>query len=152
MDYPYTAALLKRTSLKSLNYRKKAICIISKAKYNANTSPLFHSLKILPLKHLITYSKGLLIHSIYHKYSPPALHNTWITNEQRGGDHDLRNANDLYVPLARTEHVKRLTYFSLPTTWNNLPDDKLNPNQTTFRIAFKYYLHELSNNDPENEL
>ena len=149
---PIYSCTTQKNISKIFKLQKKTIRIISKAKYNANTSPLFHSLKILPLKHLITYSKGLLIHSIYHKYSPPALHNTWITNEQRGGDHDLRNANDLYVPLARTEHVKRLTYFSLPTTWNNLPDDKLNPNQTTFRIAFKYYLHELSNNDPENEL
>ena len=119
--------------------------------FNANTSPLFQSLKILPLKHLILYTKGLLIHSIYHKYSPPALHNTWTTNEHEGSNHDLCNASDLYAPMARTEHVKRFTYFSLPAIWNNLPDDKLNPIQTTFRTAFKYYLHELASKDAENE-
>ena len=94
---PIYSCTTQKNISKIFKLQKKTIRIISKAKYNANTSPLFHSLKILPLKHLITYSKGLLIHSIYHKYSPPALHNTWITNEQRGGDHDLRNANDLYT-------------------------------------------------------
>ena len=149
---PIYSCTTQKNISKIFKLQKKAIRIITKSKYNANTSPLFQSLKILPLKHLISYTKGLLIHSIYHKYSPPALHNTWTTNEHRGGDHDLRNASDLYVPMARTEHVKRLTYFSLPAIWNNLPDDKLNPNQTTFRIAYKYYLHELANNDAESDL
>ena len=82
------------------------------------------------------------MHSVYHKYSPVALHNTWITNETRGQDHDheLRNGHQLYIPFARTDHVKRLTYFALPKTWNDLPDSKLNSNVTTFRIFLKNHL------------
>ena len=123
--------------------QKKAIHTISKAKHNANTAPLFMQHKILPLNHLITMTQGLLMHSIYHKYSPPPLHNTWVTNQQRGQNHDLRNGLNLYTPLARTDHVKRLPYFALPLTWNNLPDDKHNTNKTTFKIALKDYLYRL---------
>ena len=135
--------------------QKKTIRTISKSKHNASTLPLFNTLKILPLNHLITLTKGLLIHSIYHKYSPTALHNTWTTigqqNDINDHDHDLRNANDLYIPFARTEHVKRLTYFSLPATWNTLPDDKFTPNKTTFKIALKNYLHRLVGEEAESQ-
>ena len=135
--------------------QKKTIRTISKSKHNASTLPLFNTLKILPLNHLVTLTKGLLIHSIYHKYSPTALHNTWTTigqqNDINDHDHDLRNANDLYIPFARTEHVKRLTYFSLPATWNTLPDDKFTPNKTTFKIALKNYLHRLVGEEAESQ-
>jgi len=124
--------------------QKKAIRIITKSPYNAHTDALFHSLKILPLQHLITYSNALLVHSINHKYAPPALHNLWTTNRQRNIDIDLRNGHDIYIPYARTDHVKRLPYFALPTCWNNLPDDRMTPNKTTFSIALKDYLHRLN--------
>ena len=110
--------------------QKKAVRAITKSKYNSCSNPIFVSLGILPLDHLITETRGILMHSIYHRYSPAALHNTWITNETRGHehDHDLRNRHHLYIPFARTDHVKRLIYFALPKTWNDLPDSKLNSN------------------------
>ena len=123
--------------------QKKAIRLITKSKYNTSTPTLFSELKILPFDHLITLTSGQLIHSIYHKYAPKALHNTWLTNEQRDINHDLRDAHSLYVPFARTDHVKRLPYFSFPKLWNELPDFKLTSNPTTFKIALKYHLHEL---------
>ena len=51
----------------------------------------------------------------------------------------------MYIPFARTDQVKRLPYFALPTTWNELPDDRMTPNKTTFTIALKDYLHRLNN-------
>ena len=79
--------------------QKKAIRLVTKSKSNTPPYPLFSQLKILPLEHLITLTSGQLIHSIYHKYAPKALHNLWMTNEQRGINHDLRDAHLLYVPL-----------------------------------------------------
>ena len=125
--------------------QKKAIRIVTKSNYTSHTAPLFNSLKIMPLKHLISYTKSLLVHSIYHKYSPSSLHSTWVTNSMRNNQHDLRNADDLYVPLARTEHVKRLPYFQLPKMWNELYEQKYTPNPTTFKIAIKEYFISLTN-------
>ena len=83
------------------------------------------------------------------KYAPKALHNTWITNEQRGQNIVLRDAHLLYVPFACTDQVKKLPFFSFPKIWNALPDSKLSNNPTTFKIALKWHLFniltELSN-------
>ena len=142
----YGLPIYSCTTQKNLNkiflMQKKAVRAITKSKYNSPTNPIFVSLGILPLELLIIETRGILMHSIYHKHSPKALHNTWTTNEARGQDHDhdLRNGHHLYIPLARTEHVKRLTYFALPRTWNDLPDSKLNSNVTTFRIFLKSHL------------
>ena len=121
--------------------QNKAIRLITKSKYNTTPLPLYSELKILPLDLLITLTSGQLIHAIYHKYAPKSLHNLWITNEQREINHDLRDAHLLYVPYARTEHVKKLPFFAFPKIWNELPDFKLTSNQTTFKIALKFHLN-----------
>ena len=132
-----TTKNLKRIS----KLQNKAIRIVTKSKYNTPPLPLYSELKILPLDHLITLTSGQLIHAIYHKYAPKSLHNLWITNDQREINHDLRDAHLLYVPYARTDHVKKLPFFAFPKMWNELPDFKLTPNPTTFKIALKFHLN-----------
>ena len=67
----------------------------------------------------------------------------------RNEGRNLRNFNEFYVPLARSEQVKKLTLFSLPKIWNSLPDFKLNPlvpdhtlksvfSKTSFRYFFSH--------------
>ena len=124
--------------------QKKAIRTISNASYTAHTMPLFNQLQIMPLKYLIPYSQSLLVHSIYHKYGPPSLHNTWQTNSMRNETRKLRNADDLYVPFARTEHVKKMSYFALPKMWNDLHEQKFTSNPTTFKIAIKNHFLSLT--------
>ena len=125
--------------------QKKAIRTITKSSYNAHTAPLFNSLGILPLKHLIDYTQILLTHSIYHKYSPPSLHNTWTTNGARMNNHTLRNTDHLYIPLAKTEQINRLPLFALPRLWNRFYEQKFTPNPVTFKIASKNHFKELLN-------
>ena len=142
---PIYSCTTQKKPKKNLQNAQKTIRIITKSKNNAPPFPLFSELKILPLELLISFSCGQLTHSIYHKYAPKSLHNLWITNDQRENNHDLRNAHQLHIPFARTDHVKRLPYFSFPKMWNDLPDFKLTSNATTFKIALKYYLHDLVN-------
>jgi hypothetical protein len=120
--------------------QKKAVRAICAVKHNAHTAELFQQLNILPLDKLITFSQSMLTHSIIHKYGPPALHNQWQSNAERNPDLELRNANDLYIPLAKSEQVKKLTYFALAKNWNNLPIEKQYANPTTFRIFLKEHL------------
>ena len=138
---PIYSCTTKKNISKIFKMQKKAIRMITKSKSNTPPFPLFSKLKILPLEHLISLTSGQLIHSIYFKYAPKALHNLWLTNEQRETQHELRDAHQLYIPFARTEHVKRLPFFSLPKIWNDMPDFKLTNNPTTFKIALKYHLH-----------
>ena len=137
----YCLPLYACTSPKNISkiekMHKKSIRIITKSAHHAHTAPLFNSLKIMPFRTLITYTQSILMHSIIHKYSPPSLHNTWTTNDQRNNGHDLRNGDNLHIPLARTDQVKRLPYFALPLMWNDLHVQKYTPHPITFKIAIK---------------
>jgi len=94
---------------------------------------------------LLSYSQSLLIHSIFHKYSPSSLHNTWKTNNEcrlENFDINLRNGNDLFVPPVRTEQLKKLPYFFFPSLWNSLHEQKFTANEFTFKIELKKRLLE----------
>jgi hypothetical protein len=80
------------------------------------------------------------MHSIVHKYSPAALHDTWTFNHQRGLDRDLRNGQDIYIPRAATECVKKLPLFAFATLWNDLPYEKTYDNPITFRFWLNEYI------------
>jgi hypothetical protein len=119
--------------------QKKVIRAICNANFRAHTEPLFKELDILPLEKLIIYSQGMLTHSIVHKYSPPALHDQWEFNHQRN-QVELRNDNDMYIPFATTDYVKKLPYYALAINWNNLPAEKMYPNKLTFKISLLSHL------------
>ena len=142
-DSRSTAVHLPKIYKKNGAHSKKTIRTITNSNYTAHTSPLFNSQKILPFKHLITYTQSLLVHSIYHKYSPPSPHNTWRTNSMRNDIRELCNADDLYIPFARTE-----LNFALPKMWNKLSEQKFTPNPTTFKIAIKNHFRSLTNPPP----
>jgi hypothetical protein len=118
--------------------QKKVIRAVCNANYSVHTEPLFVQLNILNVDELIIFTKGMLTHAIVHKYGPPALHNQWEFNHQRN-HFQLRNDNDMYIRdmyiRDMTDYVKRMPYFSLATTWNNLPAEKMYPNHITFRIS-----------------
>lgn len=145
---PIYACTSAKNIAKIEKMQKKSIRIVTRSAYHEHTAPLLRSLKIMQYKHLITYTQSILMHSIIHKYSPPSLHHTWTTNNQRNNGLDLRNADDLYIPLARTEQVKKLPYFALPKVWNELYEQKYTPNPITFKIAIKS--HFLALNNPES--
>jgi hypothetical protein len=140
----YCLPVYSCTSSKNLNklkiMQKKVIRSICNANYNAHTEELFQQLNILPLEKLVKYTKGLLTHSIVHKYGPPALHNQWMFNVDRNAGIALRNDHDMYIPVAVSEQVKKLPYFSLAYNWNELPLEKLYPNPLTFKISLLDHL------------
>jgi hypothetical protein len=84
----------------------------------------------------------MLTHAIVHKYGPPALHNQWEFNHERNHV-ELRNDNDMYIPRAITDYIKKMPYFSLAINWNDLPVEKMYPNPMTFKILL---LDHLKNN------
>jgi hypothetical protein len=131
------------TSSKNINkiklLQKKVIRSVCNANYTAHTDPLFKDLNILPLGKLVIFTKGMLTHAIVHKYSPPALFNQWEFNHERNHV-ELRNNNDMYIPRAAAEYVKKMPYFSLAVNWNNLPVEKSYPNQITFKICLMDHL------------
>jgi hypothetical protein len=117
--------------------QRKAIRNVCNVNYRYNTSMLFKDLKIMPFNELILFSKCTLIHSVIYKYGPKILENQWITNEERNPNIELRNAQDLYIPIITSEQVRRLPLFDFATNWNKLSAVKYHRNAALFKNELK---------------
>jgi hypothetical protein len=123
--------------------QKKAIRIMTASNYNAHTTPLFIQHGILPFDKLILQAQLTFMHSIEYNYAPSSYENVWPKNAVRDPERNLRNANDYFLPIPRTETFKRSTYYALPCAWNNLtPAIKLQQNTITFKWALRAHLLE----------
>jgi hypothetical protein len=114
--------------------QKNAIRTISLAKYNAHTEPLFKKLNILKLPDLINLSKVKFMHNFIYNKLPSSFRDTWICNRMRrlrvppeenahevnAPQYQLRNEDDIYEPLARSDQVSKFPLFSYPKIWNAL--------------------------------
>ena len=98
----YGLTTYSATSLSNLSrlYKKQKQClrIISGAKYNAHTEPLFHSNNILPFHDLITSQKLLFMHSIAHNYASTSFNEFPRNVDIYGHDYPLRNSMD-FLPF-----------------------------------------------------
>ncbi len=108
--------------------QKIAIRIISNAKYNAHTEPLFKTLDILPLPSLVLYFQLQFMQQFQQKFLPEIFSEAWIYNSVREiGENAivLRNNGQLQVPFARISLVEKLPLVSFPTVWENFPDENI---------------------------
>ena len=134
---------MSKTNLKRLEkIQKKAVRIITKSAYNAHTVPLFYENKILPIAKIIKMANLNCMHSVFYEYAPRSFMQTWIKNNERQHDHNLRNDNDYMLPNPRLEQFKIFPIHSLPFEWNQAGVVTLYENKTTFRIALKGLLFE----------
>ena len=129
---PCAGSANKTTLAPLVVQQKKAIRIISKAKYRDHTAPLFSKLEILPLEQLILYNRLKFMHNYYFRKLPFSFHNLWLTNAERNPVHELRNVNDYFIPPHRIELVKRMPLFSFPAAWNSETDEKFITSQPVY--------------------
>jgi hypothetical protein len=123
--------------------QKKAIRIMTGSAYNSHTKPLFIQHNILPFPKLILQSQLTFMHAIEYNYAPSSFRNTWQKNSEREPAINLRNANDYFIPMPRTETFKKSTYYALPSAWNDLAIEiKYQENKITFKWALKAHLME----------
>jgi hypothetical protein len=132
------------TSQKNLNrikiLQKKAIRIVSKAKYNAHTGVLFKDLNILPFELLIKNQRLKFMHSIYYNYCPKSYIGFFQKRDERNHDYNLRENNMFTVPAARVEHFKKFPSYAFVQAWNSAGDVIYHQNQITFKVALSYDL------------
>jgi hypothetical protein len=106
--------------------QKTAIRIISNAKFNAHTAPLFKKLGILPITLLVKNSFINIMHHHHYMKLPVGLSNIWTTIRSRldnAGAPNLRHEDNYYVPFMRTSHLMRFPLICAPQWWNDLPND-----------------------------
>ena len=116
------------------NKQKQIVRIITKAKYNSHSEPLFYKTQILPLCDLITHQKLMFMHAIVHNYSPvtfPFFNFNLNVNEHR---FNFRNDNDFHIQRTNSTLVQSMPLINFPATWNNL-DQSLK--SISSKITFK---------------
>ena len=128
--------------------QKQAIRLISKAKYNAHTEPLFKQLQILPLPDLIKYFNLQFMHKFKHNSLPSSFVNSWV--RQEASIHDIRNKDDILVPRSRINQTARLPLSEFPKLWNQFDHDEIRllTNKFSFNKALKKHLLSLLNSVP----
>jgi hypothetical protein len=135
---PIILNCMNKTNLGKLEkIQKKAVRIITKSQYNEHTVPLFLATKILPINKIIKMSKLLFMHSVYYEYAPRSFNQTWLKNNQRQNEHNLRNYDDFTLPNPRIEQFKRFPIYSLPLEWNQAEVLTLYELRTTFKFALR---------------
>jgi hypothetical protein len=50
------------------------------------------------------------MHSYVYDYAPKSFANTWVKNNQRETQHNLRNNDDFMLPMARIELLKKYPF------------------------------------------
>ena len=132
--------LSQKNKAKIFSYQKKAIRIISKAKYRDHTNTLFKRENILPYDKLTHHASTMFMHSVHHKYAPKSFNAMFTpTNNQAN---NLRN-DELKIfelPFPRTEKFKKSPVYLLSDTWNKTDINKFQPNRITFSLYVKNML------------
>jgi hypothetical protein len=125
--------------------QKAAIRILCKANYNSHTEPLFKKLNILPFPKLVEFFKLQFMQHFTQKLLPKALENMWVTNVIRRIDQpqvQLRDDDQLFIPLSRTSLTSRLPLATFPKIWEDFPDDdiKFQRDKIVFNSRLKTHL------------
>ena len=119
-----------------LSIQKRCIRLISKAKYNAHTDPLYFALNILPIPDLIEQQRLQLMHSLEYEYCPASFADEFTKNIENRV-YLLRNNDDYFIPQTRLNSLKQFPLVSFPLAWNNLDSSLktiVNKHEFKFRV------------------
>ena len=130
------------TSSKNMNllFKKQKQCmrLITNAKYNAHTEPLFHTHGILQLPDLLTQQKILLMHSIVFNQSPSVFPDFQLNINSNTHGYILRNQFNFYVPRSTCSLTAKMPIIDFPRLWNDLDEDlKCLDNKLAFKKILK---------------
>jgi len=132
------------TNLKILKQKQKeAVRILSKSKYLAHTEPIYKKFEILPFENILQFNKTVFIQQVIYKHAPPIFHNLWPKNREmrQEMDRELRNDDDLYLPVAKMDNISRFPFYNCPKLWNDLPPSlQIVRNAIEFKTEFKKHL------------
>jgi len=115
-------------------------------------------LNILPFPILCEFFKLQFMQGFLQGFLPDSFDDTWITNRIRHGDQaeiELRNEDNLYIPMARTNLIALQPLIAFPRIWESFPDDRIKfiRNKIEFNLELKnYFLQQLNANIVCNRL
>ena len=129
---------LERISL----IQKKLVRIITSSPFRAHTEPLYFANKILNVSDINNYIIGIFMYECLYGNIHDIFRNCFQRNADVH-DHNLRNANDLYVPYGRLDIRKFSIKIAGANLWNSLPSLVKNSQSIhTFKKNMRHYLIE----------
>ena len=104
-----------------LKLQKKAVRIITSAKYNAHTEPIFKKLSILKIHDLFSLCQLKFYHNYLNKLLPHHFINMYFKMNNEVHHYSTRISTKLHVSKVKHSFAKRCIRYSLPNLINQSP-------------------------------
>ena len=129
------------TRLKPLfRVQKKIVRIMTFAKYNKESRPLFLQLKLLNIYQLNTYFTALFMYSYFNNNLPNYFTNYFTLNKEMHG-HNTRSASNIYINYRRTNYGKFSLKIRGAQIWNELPKElRISQSYNSFQKLTRDYI------------
>ena len=122
-----------------LKLQKKAARLISNAKYNAHTDPLFKALSLLKIKDIFELQCAKFYFKFVNNQLPLYFENFFRRNDDIHR-HNTRNRGELHLFHFNNSTTQNCIRFHIPNLINNLPDMIKNKIHTHSLSGFSHYL------------
>ena len=99
--------------------QKRAIRIISKARRNDHTGPLFEILKLLKVEYIHKYLVLQFLFRVKHNQIPVIFENMFVLNS-RIHDYRTRQQNEFHLPPSRTTFSQKFISYNGAKLWNDI--------------------------------
>jgi len=116
--------------------QKKAVRIISNARYNDHTEPLFRELKILKLDDIYKLKLNKFMFSLNSGLLPSPLSNMIISNRDVHV-HYTRNRNNPHIEQRQTKRASNMLKHLGPTIWYQTPNN-IKISRTIYSFTKRY--------------
>ena len=121
-------------------FQKKAVRLISHAKFLAHTKPLFNNLSIMNIFEFSDYNIATFMYLCYNNFIPKNLSMKFCLNADIHF-YNTRGSFNFHLPKIRTSVAKNCISFKGPQIWNALPSHiKLSPSLNVFKRRYKLSL------------
>ena len=115
-------SMVESNQNKIIKLQKKAVRIVGKARYNANTDPIFANLKLLKVKDIIQLENVKYMYQITHRSLPKPLLDTFISNADVH-NYNTRRRNDPRIIDRHYSYLDKSFICRGPATWSNLGNE-----------------------------
>ena len=118
LNYAMLAWGFASTRLNKL--QKRIIRTITWSRYNAHTSPLFKSLRLLTLHDMLKVNVLKFYHRYLHNELPPYFYSFNIRTQGDTHSYDTRNSGQLHIERTRNQYADKRLRIYLPTLVNDM--------------------------------
>ena len=111
-----------------LKLQKKALRIITLAKYNSHTEPIFKSLRLLKVNDIFFLRHFQFFHDLLHEKVPKYFLNIPFSTNQNIHNYYTRRQRNIHVYRVKHSFAKKCIRYSIPEIINSAPScitDKL---------------------------